>query len=183
MSIKLKTALFDENGKRISEYYEFIWKYSDGTIKVMKNWKEYWNKINKDGTLFCKKFYRSEHERKDYLDFGHYYAIKVTLEDESQNLITRDGTLILKRKDYIVLGNMKSYYALVQKNGKYNIVDRTGRVISKMWFNAISFDDHEVMDMWKVELPNGKYNLLKRDGTLLLKKSVTYNEIKDALNK
>ena len=181
MSIKLKTALFDENGKRISEYYEFIWKYSDGTIKVMKNWKEYWNKINKDGTLFCKKFYRSEHLRSDYLDFGHYYAIKVTLEDDSQNLITRNGELILKRSDYTVIGNMKSHYALVRKNGKYNIVDRTGRLISKVWFNAISFDDQDVMDVWKVELSNGKYNLLKRDGTFVLKRSVKYSKLKEAL--
>lgn len=177
MSIKKKTALFDENGKRISDYYDYLTIMSCGTIQAIKGGEAFYNKRNQDGTLFCKEFYKN-----NILMFGNNYAIRVTLEDGSHNLMTREGKLLLKRRDYTVINNsMKSYYALVQKNGKYNIVDKNGCLISKVWFNAISFDECNTTDGWKVELPNGKYNILKRDGTFVFKRSVEYSKLKEAL--
>lgn len=176
MSIKKKTALFDENGKRISKYYSSMVIFSDKTVKVIQNDQAFWNKIKDDGTLFCKEFYKDK-----IFNFYYYYAEKVTLEDGSDNLITEDGELLLKRRDYTVVSNMRSHYALVRKNGKYNIVDKNGCLISKVWFNAISFDECNTTDGWKVELPNGKYNILKRDGTFAFKRSVEYSKLKEAL--
>lgn len=177
MSVNLKTAFFDETGKRVSGYYDSILVSFNGNVSAKRNGREVYNKITEHGKLFCKEFYRSIS-----ICFENNYAVKVILEDGSENLITRDGELLLKKRDYKVISNMKKDLAIVSRNGVYNIVGRDGVVISKAWFEVVSFTESE--DMWIVGAKNGKYNILRRDGTFVLKQWVDdHNEIKEILNK
>ena len=144
MRIVKKKALYDDEGKRLSKFYDHICdcisgKPIDEVLRVIDdiNGEALFNIINATtGKELSKEWFLKM--------YGFFYkdidAVIVKRIDESYNLLNREGKLIMKRNNYEVLTDLRNGVAVVKnKKGKINFVNSEGKLVLNTWKEAILF--------------------------------------------
>jgi hypothetical protein len=135
-----KMAIFDENGKQISELFDDVWE--SGLVKGQSNYyiamrNRKWAIFDFDGNMITPKWF-------DYVSsFGlvegrsDYYLV---LKDNKMAIFDKDGNRISDWFDeisgYALLKGESPYY-MARKNGKWAIFDINGYQITPEWFDQI----------------------------------------------
>lgn len=169
MQVLTKQALYDDDGNRLSDFYDYVNPISvDGFIRVEKKIgkRTLCNFITTEGKQLSKEWFLEAH----HFQKGHE-AVVVQRIDKSFNLLNREGKFVLRHKKYIPIGPLNNNGAAIvsNKENKENFVNSEGKLISKIWFKEVY--------PWEkggaiVEVSNNRYNYLKKDGTFLLDKAL-----------
>lgn len=144
MRILEKMALYDDEGKRLSKFYNYIldWIVDQPFDKVVRvsdkiNGENLYNIINATtGEELSKEWFLEM--RMPF--FECIEAVIVKRIDGSYNLLNRDGKLIIRHKNYEVLTHLIDGIAVVKnKKGKINFVNSAGKLVLNTWKEDIRF--------------------------------------------
>lgn len=165
MNYITKTALFDKEGNRISDFFDEIDTESSEQFAIVKKYindEETFNFLKPDGKLLSAIWFKSVNFfREDDI------AVKVVLLNGSENLLHYSGKLLLKRTDYKVKSNMNGTCRVVvvkNKNDKENYVNEEGKFVCKKWCYRLNEYGYGV-----AKVTEYKENLLRKDGKFVLK--------------
>lgn len=173
MAFNKRVALYDDNGNRISDYYEdiHISKDSDGRFAIVERnaekGKEY-TFIKEDGTILCDEWFADVESFKKG-DTG----VKVRMWGGINAILLDTGKVIVRNRGYKVESNLKNGFAIVSKRGKQNVINAKGNLISKKWFHEIRETNIQGGYIWVID-ENDRSNYMTIDGKMLFEKFVDY---------
>lgn len=173
MTFNKKVALYDDNGNRISDYYEdiHISKDSDGRFAIVERnaekGKEY-TFIKEDGTLLCNEWFADVENFKKG-DTG----VKVRMWGGINAILLDTGKVIARNRGYKVESNLRNGLAIVSKKGKQNIINAKGNLVSKKWFHEIRETNIQGGYIWVMD-EKDRSNCITTDGKMLFEKFVDY---------
>ena len=79
-------------------------------------------------------------------------------EDSLWNFFSKDGTF-LTDEWFELLDDFANGFAVVKKNGRYNVVTRTGKLVFREWYKEI---DCDFGVPWRVRKLDGKYSIVDK---------------------
>lgn len=182
MTFNKKTALYDNDGNRISDYYEDIHiSKEDNRFAIVERTsqlgvaginKEY-TFIKPDGTLLCNEWF-VEVARFGKKDNGVKVKIWDPKKGHCKNAILLDtGKIIARNRYYKIESNMVNGVAIVAKNGRRNVINDRGNLISKKWFREVKNLNIDDTFIWIMD-EKDRSNFMTRDGKMFFEDFVNY---------
>lgn len=165
-----KTKIISKlSGNTISDIYDGFFYDYEGYLKVvLKKDKKtiLYNFVNESGEEISKIWFKKYGKFKEGM-------VPVTLLDGTNNILTSDGQLILrKNNDFVSIEHFcNGFFIAKGKDGKYRLISRTGKQI-KQYFDSIVPLDSENKDKAKFILVKRgpKCNIIGSDEEYLLDK-------------
>ena len=165
-----KVAMFDEMGNQVSSFYDSIDTTSSEYFAIVSKKSgntTLYNFMTAEGKVISKEwFIKVEPFKKDY------EAVRVERIGGYQNLLNREGRLIILHNRYEILTPLIDGRAIVKNvYGEQNIINSKGSLISRRWmYNVICFNG----DFARVEVEKNRYNFVDMKGKFLLKRSAAF---------
>lgn len=158
--------VMDLNGRvLLDKWYDYIADFSEGFAVVMKNQEnggDVYNYVSENGTFLSEEWFLYAK------DFSNDRGI-VTMVNKKMNFIDRDGDFVFEN-GVDGLTDINNGYSIITHNGKRNLVDTNGQVLSKKWFSIVL--PMHVCGYARIGMRVGehkfKYNLLSKDGEVAL---------------
>ena len=172
-----KSALFNEEGERISDFFDEIDTESSAYFAIVRkteNDVDMFNCLQSDGTLLSKKWFKKVEPFKN-----EDISVRVIMLDDTENILHYTGKLLLKRKNYTVVANMRwcSTATIKNERGLFNLLTEEGKFVSKRWFYSVSEVKKTSCGYGVVKVLPDLYNILKKDGKLLLRYSADFIQV------
>ena len=109
-----------------------------------------WNFMKTDGSLLCKENFNG------VLNFSHGFAVVFNF-NYKYNYIDKHGNL-LSNEWFDLCEDFNNKFAFVRKNGLWNIINRSGEIVSDIWFNRFSKEYDKNNDTAYISLLDTNYN-------------------------
>lgn len=181
----LSVVWYDFNGIK---KYNIVRKTDDGEYEfISDSWMSNFNRMTDDFFIYvCRSrfyiFYNGESQVND-MCFDHVVpylsdSVVYVKRDNLANCVLMDGTLL---SDIWFTGSYGRWFGLfvVSIDGRYNAMDKNGRFISKVWFDAIKQPHYfSPYGYFLVQL-NGKWNVLDiKSGRLI--SNIWFDDVHDS---